>query len=124
MESWFNPDSWMDVADHLLLIIGATATAAVPSWFAARNHKEISSVKDQVVNGHKSPMRDDLDRVLARLEELSSFLAEVGRGVSGLRSDLNDEEIRRRENIRELRSDMSDIDRKLAELEARLNRNE
>lgn len=120
MEGWFNPDNWLDVVDHLLLIIGVVATAVVPSWFAARNHKEIRSVKDQVVNGHTSPMRDDLDRVLARLEELSKFLAEVGRGVSGLRSDLNDEEIRRRENIRELRSD---IDRKLAELESRLNGN-
>lgn len=121
MEGWFNPDSWMDVADHLLLIIGVVATAIVPSWFAARSHKEIRSVKDQVVNGHKSPMRDDLDRVLARLEELSNFLAEVGRGVSGLRSDLTDEESRRRENIRELRAD---IDRRLAEIEARLMRNE
>lgn len=121
MNGWFNPDNWMDVVDHLLLILGVVATAVIPSWFAARNHKEIRSVKDQVVNGHKSPMRDDLDRVLARLEELSNFLVEVGRGVSGLRSDLNNEEIRRRENIRELRED---IDRKLAHIEARLNRNE
>ena len=135
MNGWFNPDNWLDVVDHFLLILGVIATAVVPSWFAARNHKEIKDVKDQVVNGHKSPMRFDLDRVLERLEDLSRFITEVGRGVQGLRTELVDEESRRRESVKELRSEManhrnefrdgiSHIDARLIELERRFKPDE
>lgn len=135
MNGWFNPDSWMDVLDHLLLVLGAISVAAIPSWFAARNHKEIKDVKNQVVNGHKEPLRFDLDRVLQRLDDLTSFVTEVGRGVTGLRSDLADEESRRREGVRELRSDidrhrsefhegMNHIERRLSELEREIKPNE
>jgi predicted nucleic acid-binding Zn-ribbon protein len=128
MNGWFNPDSWMDILSHFLLVVGAIGVAAVPSWFAARNHREIKDVKDQVVNGHKVPLRFDLDRVLERLEEVSKYVTDVGRGVAGLRTELADEEVRRRENVRELRSDMernreevrdgiSHIERRLFDLE-------
>jgi hypothetical protein len=52
-----DPNSWMDV----FTILAATAMVAIPSWFAARNHKSIKKVTDQVVNGHTTPMRADLD---------------------------------------------------------------
>lgn len=131
MNGWFNPDDWMDVIDHLLLVLGVIGAAAVPSWFAARNHRELKDVKNQVVNGHKSPLRMDLDRVLERLEEVSSFVNEIFRGVSGLRSELVDEEARRRESVRELRTDMErnrsqirdgidQIEQRLLELERRM----
>jgi hypothetical protein len=64
VNGWFNPDNWMDVFDHLLLVLGVVGAAAIPSIFAARSHKEIKSVKDQVVNGHKVPMRFDLDKIV------------------------------------------------------------
>ena len=32
-----DPNSWMDV----FTILAATAMVAIPSWFAARNHKSI-----------------------------------------------------------------------------------
>lgn len=108
----------MDVLDHLLLVVGAVLTVAVPTWISARNNKEIKDVKEQVTNGHKSPMRLDLDRVLERLEELSHFVMDIQRGVTGLRSDIVDEEARRRENVRELRDE---IDRKFTELENRIS---
>jgi hypothetical protein len=119
MEGWFNPDSWMDIVSHVLLIIGGVLTISVPTWITVRANKNIQDVKEQVTNGHTSPMRLDLDRVLQRLEDLSHFILEVQRGVSGLRSDLVDEEIRRRENVRELREE---IDRKLTELEIKIQR--
>ncbi|MFM8798741.1 MAG: DUF2746 domain-containing protein [Fluviibacter sp.] len=132
MDQWFNPDSWMDVVDHLLLIIGVVVTAAVPAWLSRR---DIRDVKNQVSNGHKSPMRLDLDRVLERLEALSHFVSEIGRGVHGLRTDLVDEESRRRESVKELRGDIersrgecragiSHIERRLYELEKQINTNE
>lgn len=114
MQGWFNPDSWMDVLDHVLLIFGAVLTVAVPTLITVRSNKNIKEVKEQVTNGHTSPMRQDLDRVLQRLEDMSHFILEVQRGVSGLRSDLIDEEARRRENIRELRGE---FERKLSHLE-------
>lgn len=132
MDKWFNPDSWMDVADHILLIIGVVVTAAVPAWLSRR---DIRDVKNQVSNGHKSPMRLDLDRVLERLEDLSRFVNEIGRGVRGLRAELIDEEGRRRENVHELRADIersrgecrdgiAHIERRLFELENRIKPDE
>ena len=107
MNGWFNPDSWLDIVDHVLLIVGALSMAIVPTWFAARNNRTLKAVKDQVVNGHKSPMRSDLDLVLTRLEDVSSRVDGIARDVSGLRSELAEEENRRRDNVRELHNDMS-----------------
>lgn len=131
MQGWFNPDGWIDLLSQIFLIIGAIAVAVIPSVYAARNHKGIKEVVFQTKNAHGTNLRDDLDRVLARLDELSKFINEISRGVSGLRSDLIDEEGRRRESVRELRSDaernrgelrsgMSHIEQKLSELEDRI----
>lgn len=137
MNGWFNPDSWMDVLDHILLILGVLVTATVPTWIAARSRRDLRDVKEQVTNGHKSPLRVDLDRVLERLDALAKFVEEIQRGVSGLRTELVDEEGRRRDSVRELRSDLernrrdcaagidnihSDLEHKLFELEMRMRR--
>jgi predicted transcriptional regulator len=130
MNGWFNPDSWMDVWSQLLLIVGALSIAIAPSWFSARKtHKDLRDVKDQVKNGHTNTnLRDDLDRVLERLEELSRHVTEISRGFSGLKSELIDEEIRRRESVRELRGDlrdgMSHIEGRMNNLERRIKPNE
>jgi predicted RNase H-like nuclease (RuvC/YqgF family) len=126
MNGWFNPDSWMDVWSQFLLIVGAISIAIAPSWFSARKtHKDLRDVKDQVKNGHTNTnLRDDVDRVLARLEELSRHVTEMSRGFSGLKSELIDEEIHRRESVKELRSDlrdgMSHIEGRLNELEGQI----
>jgi predicted RNase H-like nuclease (RuvC/YqgF family) len=120
MNGWFNPDSWMDVWSQLLLIVGALSIAIAPSWVAARKtHRDLRDVKDQVKNGHTNTnLRDDVDRVLARLEELSRHVTEMARGFSGLKSELIDEEIRRRESVKELRVDLRDG---ISHIEGRLN---
>lgn len=110
MNGWFNPDDWMDVVDHVLLILGAVSMTAIPSWFAVRNHKSIARVESQVVNGHKTPMRADLDKAILAIEALAH-------DVNGLRRDLADEEDRRRSHVRELRED---FERKVTELNRRL----
>lgn len=95
------------------------------------------AIKGQVVNGHSSPMRADLDRVLADIAELKQgFLALIARQarwdamlpsieqlpgeVRGLRADLAEERESRRELAKDVREDLSrnradmhDLDRRL-----------
>jgi hypothetical protein len=85
----------MDVVTILL----ATAMIAIPSWFAARNHKGIQEVKSQVKNAHSTNLRDDLDRAINAVESLAL-------DVRGLRQDLVMEEDRRRNQVAELRHDL------------------
>lgn len=87
--------NWMDVFDHIAVVVGAIVLAAVPSYFAARNHKSLVAVRDQVENKHTSNLRDDVDRVIHAVEALSN-------DVRGLRSDLAAEEERRRSAIKDV----------------------
>jgi hypothetical protein len=92
----------MDVATILL----ATAMVAVPSWFAARNHKGIEAVKEQVKNGHTNTnLRDDVDRVINSVDQLSS-------DFRGLRQDLAAEEDRRRNQVAELEQRLTQVSRR------------
>ena len=84
-----NPDNWMDV----VTILVATAIVAVPSWLAARNHKVIKAVKDQVVNGHTTPMREDIDLLRG---EIAGLRDEVRGGFAALRGDIGEERATRR----------------------------
>jgi len=102
---FYNPDSWMDVVDHLWIGLVFITIAGVPSWFAARNHRSIKDIKAQVVNGHEKPMREDLDRAISAIEALAN---DVGR----LRHDLSSEEDRRRVQIDELRDDVDRMRRR------------
>jgi hypothetical protein len=92
----FNPDSWMDV----LTIIAVSAMVAIPSWFAARNHKGITKLDKSISNGHTYPLRQDVD-------EIRSTLNDIRTDVHGLRRDLADESTRRRDHIEELRSEVN-----------------
>lgn len=121
MNGWYNAENWLDLLDHLLLVCGGIAVIAIPSWFAARNHKElkttqqtVAQVRDQVVNGHSDapPLRADIDRVIAVLDRL-------GNDITAIRRDLADEESRRRDHIAELREE---IHRKIDEINSRINR--
>jgi hypothetical protein len=91
--------NWMDVIDHIAVILGAIALAAVPSWFSMRNHKGIKEVQNQVKNAHTTNLRDDIDRAINAVESL-------GTDVRGLRQDLGMEEERRRAQIAELREEI------------------
>lgn len=75
-----NPDGWLDA----VVILAATAMVAIPSWFAARNHKTINAVKDQVVNGHTTFLRADLD-------DMKSTLGEIKADVTQIRAEIRQE---------------------------------
>jgi hypothetical protein len=72
-------------------ILAATAMVAIPSWFAARNHKSIKKVTDQVVNGHTSPMRADLDQMRDTLNEIHTDVRLVKTDISDIRAELREE---------------------------------
>lgn len=100
MNGWFNPDGWVDLLSQILLIAGALSIAVVPSWFAARNHRSIRDIKDQVVNGHADTnLRNDLDRAIAAINDL-------GNEVRGLRTDLLNESHHRRTQISDLAEEL------------------
>lgn len=86
-----NPDSWMDV----FTIIAATAMVAVPSWLAARAGKTIKKVQDQVVNGHKTPMRADIDEIRGTLSFIKSDVHHVKTQLSQIQTELHAERTER-----------------------------
>lgn len=82
-----NPDGWLDA----FVILAATAMVAIPSWFAARNHKSIKKVTDQVVNGHTTPMRADIDSMKNTLDEIHTDMRGVKTDISDIRNELRQE---------------------------------
>ena len=99
--NWYDPENLLDLIDHIWIGLIMVAVAGIPSYFAARNHKSLNEVKDQVKNGHTTPLRADLDKALYAIESLAH-------DVRGLRSDLASEEDRRRQQYGELRSDLDE----------------
>lgn len=93
--NWANPDNWLDLVAYAWYGLVVIAIAAVPSYFAARNHQGIKDIKNQVQNGHTEPLRADLDRAL-------EAIASLAHDVRGIRSDLMAEEERRRRDVAEL----------------------
>lgn len=109
MNGWFNPDGWLDLVSQMLLVLGAIAIAVVPSWFAARTHQSIKTetkvIRDQLVNGHTTFLRQDVDRALAAIEHLTHE-------VVSLRKDLALEQDSRRSQIDDLRGDVDRMRRR------------
>lgn len=100
---------WMDVADHLLVILGAIILAAIPSLLTAKTHRSVKAetkvIREQLVNGHTTYMRADLDRALAAIESLAEE-------ISHLRKDLSLEQTSRRSQIDDLRGDVDRMRRR------------
>ena len=111
--SWPDPDSWIDIVDHFLVALFMLMIAVVPTWITVRSSRGIKDIKNQVVNGHTSPLRSDLDKAIAAIEllgkELLQFKNAISEDIGHLRKQLSDEEDRRRTNVAEVRDD---IDRK------------
>lgn len=97
--------NWLDVFDHFIVVLGAIILAGVPSWFAARNHKGIKEVQAQVKNAHTTNLRDDVDKAINAVEQLSQ-------DFRGMRQDLAAEENRRRSEVAELERRLSQLSRR------------
>ncbi|MEV1109927.1 DUF2746 domain-containing protein [Micromonospora sp. NPDC049751] len=69
-----------------------------------RQNKKLSEVKDhasaardQVQNSHKTNLRDDVDRVIAGLEQLLEGQRQHTRDIGGLRDEIRHERVERLE---------------------------
>ena len=119
MTGWYNSDSWMDIVDHLLLVLGvlsvAVATAAVPVWISnhkatktelAKNAKTLEAIRYQVENDHPdSNLRESID-------ELRDLLKEQGQDIRGIRKDMGEMRGEARDdrgNLRELEQRIQDF---------------
>jgi len=87
--------NFLDLFDHFIVVAGAILLAAIPSWFAHRNHKDLKEVVYQTKNQHDTNLRDDVDRAINAVEQL-------GQDFRGMRQDLAAEENRRRTEVAEL----------------------
>jgi hypothetical protein len=98
MTQWLEVDNWLDLVGNAWIGLVLIAVAAVPSFYARRNHATLTDVKAQVVNGHghtATNMRDDIDRAIRGIDNLAG-------DVRALKADLMYEEERRRSAIEEL----------------------
>lgn len=91
--TWYDPEGWVDLVDHAWYGLVLIAVAGVPAWIAARTHRAIQQVKEQVVNGHRTPMRADMD--LMR-DDIAGMRDEMRGGFAALRGDLTEERATRR----------------------------
>lgn len=103
--NWGEVENYLDLANNVWIGFVVIGAAAIPSWLAHRNHQTIRDIKDQVVNGHTSPLRADLDKALSAIEALAQ-------DVTGLRKDLAMEEDRRRTQISDLADDVDRMRRR------------
>lgn len=104
--NWYDPQDWLDLIDHVWLGAVMIGVAGVPAYFAARNHKAIQTVNQKadtlvgnVQNGHTVPLRADLDRVIAAVDDLTQ-------DVRGLRQDLAGEAAVRRSAVADLYTEL------------------
>lgn len=105
MTNWLEVNDWLDLVANAWIGLVVVSAAAVPSFLAARNHKSIAAIRDNVQNGHTTPMRQDLDKALAAIEALAH-------DINGLRQDLAVEETRRRSQISDIAGDLDRIRRR------------
>lgn len=107
--TWSDASSWLDILDHMLIGLVLVAAAVVPSLLTLRNHRSIKNettvIKEQLVNGHKSPLRDDMDRALVAIESLAQ-------NIMGLRQDLLAERDSRRAQVDDLRIEVEAMRRR------------
>ena len=98
MTEWTDVSNLLDLVDHVWIGFVLIAVAAVPSYFAARNHSKIKKVSQDtqrldrsISNGHTSPLRADVDEIRDTLEAIRSDLKEVKSEVGDIRSELREE---------------------------------
>ena len=101
--NWYDAQDWLDLVDHAWYGLVLIAVAGVPAWIAARNHKAIRQVKDQVVNGHTTPMRADMD--LMR-DDITGMRDEMRGGFASMRDDIAEERAARRDADASIRDEI------------------
>lgn len=107
--NWGEVNDILDFIDHIWIGFIFIACAVIPSWFAARNHRGIKAIRDNVQNGHEVPLREDLDRTISAIDNLTNNVQALTDDVAGLRQDLLTERDSRKAQVDDLRSDVDRI---------------
>ena len=87
-----NADSWFDIVGLIIVGVAFISAAAIPAWLGLRRQKqvrgEVQLVKDQVVNGHTVPMRDDMDLIQRDVTVLLEMMVGLDRRVIGVKDQI------------------------------------
>ncbi|MEC4616173.1 DUF2746 domain-containing protein [Tsukamurella tyrosinosolvens] len=81
----FNPDSWMDIV--AILIVAVTST--IGAIAGVRGHRAAKQANEQVSNSHRTNLRDDLDAVGAKVDDLADAFASYVREDRAARRETN-----------------------------------
>ena len=102
-----NVDDWKDVAAILIIVVGGWVSTFITlrrgQKRAHRSHDDLNAkvqgIKDQVVNGHNTPLRQDMD-------DMRDTLGLIRDDIRGIRTDINDI----RGELRTERTDLLDLE--------------
>jgi len=115
--NWSDAQDWIDIIDHIWIGFVLIVIAAVPAWFARKAQKSSDKVAAQVVNGHQSPMREDLDKAIKKIDDVADKVDSLDRKIGVLSDELANEEHRRRSGEYQIRDD---FDRRVSDIISRL----
>lgn len=124
MTNWSDAHDWFDIIDHIWIGFVLIVIAAVPAWFARKAQQSSDKVAAQVVNGHQSPMREDLDKAIKKIDDVADKVDSLDRKIGVLSDELADEEHRlaNEEHRRRSGEDQirDDFDRRVSDIISRL----
>lgn len=92
-----NVDDWKDVAAILIIVIGGWVSTFITlrrgQKRAHRSHDDLNAkvdgIKDQVVNGHQIPLRQDIDEMRGVLGVIRDELHIIRRDIRSVHSDMS-----------------------------------
>ncbi|WP_018728529.1 DUF2746 domain-containing protein [Salinispora pacifica] len=93
----------------IVTALGAIAVAFIGLLvdLLRRQHKHLAEVREHVTNAHDTNLRDDIDRVLAGLDQVIETQRQQGRDINGLRDDIRHERLERMDVARRLDQHMT-----------------
>lgn len=82
-----------DVIAILLIVMGPIVGGAVPLVLKQRAHnravtKTLGAVRDNVQNGNPTPMREDIDLMMTKIDHVIATQREQGKDISAQRKDI------------------------------------
>lgn len=83
--------STLDPTVQVAIVTGVFGLAGIALEFMRRHGKQLGEVRAQVQNSHSTNLRDDVDGVLDRLDQVLEGQRQHSSEISGLRRDLAQE---------------------------------
>lgn len=92
-----NVDDWKDVLAIAIIVVGGWATTFITlrrgQKRAHQSHVDLSArvqgIKEQVVNGHTTPLREDLDGMRNLLTDMHGLMVEQSKDIGRVRDDVH-----------------------------------